>query len=111
MNKSKDFAMMAQQARNRLNKRSEFRQISNKSMGLRAEKNYLITASTTDLDLKESQFLERVKSILDNGDELEAINILMDKKLYSTMNESEKQRYILNLSKKFLDAKKLLNIT
>jgi len=111
MKKSKDFAMMAQQARNRLSKRSEFRKTNSRCMGLRAEKNYLITTSATSIDEKDNLFLERVKQILQNDNELEAINLLMDRKLYNTMNEAEKQRYVLNLSKRFLEAKKLLSMT
>ena len=106
MSGTNTFAELAKNAKSRLNKRGEFRE-KNKSMSLRAEKNYLATSSLHD-EKEEKLFREKVIEIEKSGDVLTPLKHLIDQKIFNKLNEFEKQKYVLKLSNRFLKIKNQL---
>ena len=61
--------------------------------------------SVKNVNVSEEEFYTKVKSILDaEGEVSDAIGRLTDKEYFNTLTYDEKQRYILNLSERYVRA-------
>ena len=92
--------LLAQKAKKRLTS-------AGKTVNLAAEKNtaylnpsnYAVVANTQDL--KEDPLYEKIKKLLEREDVLNPIAELTDKKVFEKLSNIEKERYVIDISKRF----------
>ena len=92
--------LLAQKAKKRLTS-------AGKTVNLAAEKNtaylspsnYAVVANTQDL--KEDPLYEKIKRLLERDDILNPIAELTDKKVFEKLSSIEKERYVIDISKRF----------
>ena len=91
--------LLAQKAKKRLTS-------AGKTVNLSAEKNtayisasnYAVVVNTQDL--KEDPLYEKIKKLLERDDVLNPIAELTDKRLFESLTEIEKERYVIDISKR-----------
>ena len=99
--------LLAQKAKKRLTS-------AGKTVNLAAEKNtaymnpsnYAVVANTQDL--KEDPLYKKIKKLLEREDVLNPIAELTDKKVFEKLSSIEKERYVIDISKRFIRIKEHL---
>lgn len=101
--------LLAQKAKKRLS-------TAGKTVNLSAEKTttYLKSASYASLansqDIKEDPLYDKIKKLLTREDIFNPIAELTDKKLFDTLSQIEKEKYVIEISKRYNKIKEhLLN--
>lgn len=64
---------------------------------------YAIVANLQDI--KEDPLYEKVKKLVASNDIINPIAELTDHKIYDKLSQSEKERYIINISKRYVELK------
>lgn len=94
---------LAKKARSRLKTAGEYtNNAGDKTAYLSACTSYMVVASIRKIE--DDPLFYKVKRVLEKGQEevvLNPINQIMDGKYYSSLDSSEKERYILKLTKKY----------
>lgn len=68
-----------------------------------SQSTYAIVANLQDI--KDDPLYEKVKKIMNKEDLLNPIAELTDHKIYDNLSQPEKERYIINLSKRYIELK------
>ena len=94
---------LAQKAKKRLSTAGQT--ISQKQVtAYLSQTTYAIVASNQDI--KEDPLFEKVKKLLAKEDTFNPIAELTDHKIFDNLSQPEKERYVINLSKKYNELKK-----
>lgn len=68
-----------------------------------SQSTYAIVANLQDI--KDDPLYDKVKKVLEKDDLLNPIAELTDHKIYDKLSQPEKERYIINLSKRYIELK------
>lgn len=94
--------LLAQKAKKRLSTAGQT--ISQKqTSACLSQTTYALVANLQDI--KEDPLYEKVKKLLDSDDILNPIAELTDHKIYDNLSQVEKERYVIDLSKRYVELK------
>ena len=92
--------LLAQKAKKRLSTAGQITEKSTKtSFAYLSQGNYAIVASKQKL--QDDPIFEKVKKLLDKDDSTSPLADLTDKEYFKTLNDLEKERYMIDLSKRY----------
>lgn len=103
--------MLAKKAKNRLKTAGEYSS-SNKtnSIGLSASPSYMLVANIRKIE--DDPLFSKIKRVVERSKEeiiINPISLIIDKKYYSSLDEMQKEKYILKISKKYNTIKDYLS--
>ena len=94
--------LLAQKAKKRLS--SAGQSISQKqTTAYLSQSTYAIVANIQDI--KEDPLYDKVKKLLERDDVLNPIAELTDRKIFDTLSQIEKERYVIDISKRYNELK------
>ena len=92
--------LLAQKAKKRLTSAGKTVNLAaDKNTAYLSASNYAVVANTQDL--KEDPLYEKIKKLLEKEDVLNPIAELTDKKVFEKLSSIEKERYVIDISKRF----------
>ena len=94
--------MLAKKAKDRLITAGEYSNTKTSSIGLSATPSYMLVANIRSIE--DDPLFPKVKRVIEKSKEeivMNPISLIIDKKYYNSLDDCQKEKYILKISKKY----------
>ena len=98
--------MLAQKAKKRLSTAGQSFEVEKTTISYLSDGGYAIVANNQKI--KEDPLFDKVKKLLEREDVMNPLAELTDTKLFNKLSEVEKEKYIMDISKRFNEIKEYL---